>query len=540
MIRKFICLICVLLVSHVFGQTSFPVINLISDSGFELGNPPRCDFYSNECGGTSGCCLWGNGPNGFDEDLFFWDIAKINSHCKGSPDYYQPGICGDYSNNINSINPNQSKFVSLVSNFEAIRTGITKNNMAYNLIGGRKYVLRFDILGGGEGMLNVWFSKFGEHWYKSPSSSQNEKWNAINSNVDLSEYPINQWVTIERTFIAPFGENFDELNNLIFISADENNEFRVCLDNVYLFEENECTPTRLLENINHWSENKIYQANNILMAGNSVNPLTQDGPVIVSYNSNIIYRAGQQIILEPGFETHYGCYFEAVIGPCEENPCPSAPDMQQNYKLCNTTSAVLGPSTTPDVGLIYSWSPVTYLDNPASPNPVFTAPPGEGVINYTLTVTSACGYFYTPPFTVNQEVVFPISIYYNDNPDPNPSVALNNLQQSHLNFSVDLNVGVNTEKICISLTDISTSQTIATECFYAESDFQCCNFSFTRFDFSYDTQLLLDPCKDYLVSFDVNNKCDENIATESFIWNNSETFQLVTLPNVITPNSDGE
>jgi len=104
---------------------------------------------------------------------------------------------------------------------------------------------------------------------------------------------------------------------------------------------------------------------------------------------------------------------------------------------------------------------------------------------------------------------------------------------------MDAQVGPSTEKVCISLTDVSTGQVIATECFYADSDFDCCSFSFSNFDFSDATRLLIDPCKDYQVSVQVNNKCDANLATQSFLWNNDPTFSLVVLPNVITPNSDG-
>ncbi|MFN3342522.1 MAG: gliding motility-associated C-terminal domain-containing protein, partial [Flavobacteriales bacterium] len=121
-----------------------------------------------------------------------------------------------------------------------------------------------------------------------------------------------------------------------------------------------------------------------------------------------------------------------------------------------------------------------------------------------------------------------------------PVLSLSNIQQSHMVFSMDVVVGPSTEKVCISLTDVSNGQVLSTECFYADSDFDCCSFSFSNFDFSDATRLLIDPCKDYQVSVQVNNKCDANLATQSFLWNNDQTFSLLVLPNVITPNSDGD
>lgn len=300
-----------------------------------------------------------------------------------------------------------------------------------------------------------------------------------------------------------------------------------------------CEDERYFQNQNHVNENMIYQATNSIFAGNNVLQSIPVGDVKVMPSSNIIYRAGNQVVLEPGFSTEPGCYFEAVIGPCENNPCPAPPFIPQSLELCGNTTAVLGPTSPPDVGLLFSWSPATYLDNPNSPNPTFTAPPGEGTMNYTLTVTSACGYLLNPPFSIEQQLNYPVTIYYNDNPDPNPVLSLSNIQQSHMVFSMDVLVGPSTEKVCISLTDVSTGQVIATECFYADSDFDCCSFSFSNFDFSDATRLLIDPCKDYQVSVQVNNKCNANLATQNFLWDNDQTFSLVVLPNVITPNSDG-
>ncbi|MFN3343414.1 MAG: 3-coathanger stack domain-containing protein, partial [Flavobacteriales bacterium] len=208
-----------------------------------------------------------------------------------------------------------------------------------------------------------------------------------------------EWVEEVRTFIAPMGDNFSNLSNLILRLCDDSGGAvytKLLIDDVQLFEEDLCADIRAVENTIYWNETNIYQANIDLYAGLTVNQHTIDGPVVVKFNSNIIYRAGNQVVLEQGFSTESGCYFEAVIGPCENNPCPAPPFIPQSLELCGNTTAVLRPTSPPDVGLLFSWSPATYLDNPNSPNPTFTAPPGEGTMNYTLTVTSACGYLLNP------------------------------------------------------------------------------------------------------------------------------------------------
>ncbi len=516
-------------------QTDPNAPNLVPNPGFEFGNNGAVPGCSNHY--SPGGSIHVQGMNNFNNDLYGWKVAQLNPGFlgdNGTPDWIDPS-CNEY------VFPgNSTRFVHMATEIENLRIGLVKNGIPYSLIGGRRYVVKYKYkLESGSGCLRFFFTKWGEHW--NSNSNNNQKWEAINANLVWTTSTF-EWVEEVRTFIAPMGDNFSNLSNLILRLCDDSGGAvytKLLIDDVQLFEEDPCADIRAVENTIYWNETNIYQANIDLYAGLTVNQHTIDGPVVVKYNSNIIYRAGNQVVLEPGFSTEPGCYFEAVIGPCENNPCPAPPFIPQSLELCGNTTVVLGPTSPPDVGLLFSWSPATYLDNPNSPNPTFTAPSGVGTMNYTLTVTSVCGYLFNPPFSFEQQLNYPVSIYYNDNPDPNPVLSLSNIQQSHMVFSMDAQVGPSTEKVCISLTDVSTGQVIATECFYADSDFDCCSFSFSNFDFSDATRLLIDPCKDYQVSVQVNNKCDANLATQSFLWNNDPTFSLVVLPNVITPNSDG-
>ncbi|MFN3918291.1 MAG: 3-coathanger stack domain-containing protein [Flavobacteriales bacterium] len=175
------------------------------------------------------------------------------------------------------------------------------------------------------------------------------------------------------------------------------NTSRLYFDDIRIFEvdNNLCVGNWLFQNTDLYSW--IFQAGNKIEAGSNIASYssTHYGDVVVKNNNSVIFRAGNQVVLEPGFYTELGAYFEAVIEPCQNNPCPSPPSFASSYQSCSDNPITIG-TPNHETGLFYSWSPITYLDNPNAANPVFTSPPGVGSITYTVTVTSACGYFTNP------------------------------------------------------------------------------------------------------------------------------------------------
>lgn len=136
--------------------------------------------------------------------------------------------------------------------------------------------------------------------------------------------------------------------------------------------------------------------------------------------ANVVICAGNSVQLNAGGGASY--LWSPVTGlssAISNNPIAS-PSQTTNYQVVvsnglncsdtafslvtvqNTASANAGPDKVTIGGIpvqlnglaggnniSFSWSPVTYLDNISSLNPVLTAPPGE--YTYELTVSSSCG-----------------------------------------------------------------------------------------------------------------------------------------------------
>lgn len=251
-----------------------------------------------------------------------------------------------------------------------------------------------------------------------------------------------QWHKVYGYWLADDNYSWITLGNFSTGNASENTLF---WDDIKIFnmQQEDCIDIWYIQNEVYDNENRFNQVSDKIIAGENVTAQYIQGPVLVKSNSNVIYRAGNQVVLEPGFSTEPGAYFEAVIGPCEANPCPPPPIINDQQQACFGNPINIGVSN-PDQGQFYEWSPATYLDNPTSPNPLFTPPPGEGVMNYTVVVTSICNYFGSPfPIfmpAVQQEVL----IYYNDNPNPNPTISLQNIQTSDYSFGFDATYGSQT------------------------------------------------------------------------------------------------
>ena len=94
-------------------------------------------------------------------------------------------------------------------------------------------------------------------------------------------------------------------------------------------------------------------------------------------------------------------------------PIISAPIVANSQSICLAESIAIGSDDNPTSGITYSWSPTIGLDNPFSPNPIFT-PSAGAVTTFTLSKTSG-GCTTTAQVTITVEdfmapILFPQNI----------------------------------------------------------------------------------------------------------------------------------
>ena len=138
------------------------------------------------------------------------------------------------------------------------------------------------------------------------------------------------------------------------------------------------------------------------------------GPVTVENNSNITFRAGNEIALLDGFSALPASNFSAYISPCECNPIES--NAGENFSLCGVGQThSMGMSSVPNASA-YQWvsdppEAINYLSDPTIPNPIFIGPenPITPLFYYTLNVIGQC---------VNQVSSSSITVNYSDQDTP--------------------------------------------------------------------------------------------------------------------------
>jgi hypothetical protein len=188
----------------------------------------------------------------------------------------------------------------------------------------------------------------------------------------------------------------------------------------------------------------------------------------------------------------------------------------------------------------YSWAPATYLDDPASPNPIFTPPAtGNGTIAYTLTMTPLCGGFldissFPPSFETIAELTY--NVQYYATPDPIPSFTVNNFNydQCQAEFNIDLNP--NTSSISVEITNTQSGALWYSNIFNVNTN-NCCNFGWTSSSLPDNLWDSFESCDDYNIKIKTNNICNESVYTEQNLnWDQETNYQLLTpLGNIITP-----
>ncbi len=292
--------------------------------------------------------------------------------------------------------------------------------------------------------------------------------------------------------------------------------------------------------------NHVYTANDKIVAGRDVSPEFFIGDVVVKNNNAVWFKAGNQIILEPGFSTEDGAYFETIIesGCTEFDPCAHIAPFGDVYYSCFTNPVTIGPSFVEDY-VTYSWSPTTNLSDPNSPNPVFTPPTsGQGYIDYFLTLDAVCGGFlnFDDGFSPNVDDPYTVTyrVYYNANPDPNPSFTITNSNLTRCNADFSIAYNAQTEFVYVDVIDPSNGNTIFSQTYTMNPNI-CCNFSWNTDNLSQTFWDIFNSCKNYTIRIRTTNFCYPNtFATQEIQWNNNVPYQLnLPLGNFISPNGDG-
>lgn len=240
---------------------------------------------------------------------------------------------------------------------------------------------------------------------------------------------------------------------------------------------------------------EIFQAGDFIKAGTGVDPEAGqlDGPVTVLNGSHTVFRAGNYILLEPGFSVEPNAEFETFIEPCENLlPPVNLPNQVHN---CISTSLELGFPGYEGTFIQMQWSPSTYLDDPTSATPTFTPPGSNGSITYTVVYTT--GAF--PGVQITQ-----VTVNYSDGSNTPPSISYSNLNFDNYNLSVDLNINDYVDVITMSFSGQSYN-------FYRDVDFNAPVF---HLDLNH---LQVSCCEDVTISFEAKSYCGGTSST-SFDW----------------------
>ncbi|MCB0480737.1 MAG: gliding motility-associated C-terminal domain-containing protein [Flavobacteriales bacterium] len=301
------------------------------------------------------------------------------------------------------------------------------------------------------------------------------------------------------------------------------------LFDIGLFED--CPQVKYIQNTIQIST--VEDADQQLFAGTNVGapfPATT-GEVKIAYGGNVVYKAGEEVILDTGFQTLPGANFLAYIAPCEENPCQGVSSMPtKEYELCSGSPQNISTDFVPTPHYTVKWNPTTHLTINDPYSPIFTPPSGTGVATYLVSFTDPCG-------TTGYQL---IRISYTDG-SVAPSITLTNQVLDEYNFSFDFIPQPESEWLEIDIKRKSDGLIVfSTSRMYYNDDYG------NPFHFSAPCYILgLSVCYDYEVIVRTKNVCLPDIVTEVIDWNRSSYCtpkpQILTapLPNVITPNGDG-
>lgn len=289
-----------------------------------------------------------------------------------------------------------------------------------------------------------------------------------------------------------------------------------------------CPDVHYIQNTHFENIGKIiYNSQDLTIAGSNVASTLAQGPVVVGSTAIVEFRSEQQVILENGFSTEPGAYFEARIAPCDVNTnCfPIKPvNAGQDVTVCGTT-AQLGAA--PEDNTTYSWtanptSAIAHLSSTTVANPVFSpiaGVPGGGKITYTVTATNECG----------ESVTDNVTVLYEPAPNNSPTVNVSNVVYSDM-IEFDVTFSNHTEQLFIEVTT-SSGTPVANYTYHLGQDFSCCSYH-------WKIPVALSPCNDYTVKVYTKNMCSNVLSSPVILnWIRNRNVSFTYVSNVITNNS---
>ncbi|MBD80744.1 MAG: hypothetical protein CL840_17650 [Crocinitomicaceae bacterium] len=343
------------------------------------------------------------------------------------------------------------------------------------------------------------------------------------------------WSLVQVTY---HHTNSDNYNWLTFgaLHNDGVDQYQLFIDDVKVYDlgppEEECPAIKYVQNSTHTVE--VLDASQTLKAGYNVGAAfpAVPGNVFIGHWGNVVFKAGEEVNLEPGFSTGVGTSFLAYIDPCESDPCPgvaSLPD--QEYLHCNTNAQVLTTGFTPQFQHGIKWTPSTHLSASNVKQPIFDPPPNSsGTIYYNVEFKDPCGN------VANQM----IKVSWSDLVGTAPVISMSNLVNTEYELSFDLAMQSESKWLEIDVKRKSDGAIVlSTGQLYHNSDY----WSTFHFEVPCPTAGLT-VCEDYEVIIRTKNKCVEEIATQTIDWDRSTFCSpkpefIGSIANVFTPNGDG-
>lgn len=315
------------------------------------------------------------------------------------------------------------------------------------------------------------------------------------------------------------------------------------IDDIRIYEipNDACRDIWYFDNTDFSYENEYYQAGDKIICGSGVDPEDGiahiSGPVYAIGGTSTILKAGNEVILEPGFQTLAGAYFETVIEPCSNNPCPSIPIFENHIEICsNDPVEILGLGGS-SYGITYTWSPADNLDDGSSSNPTFTPPNSIG--QQTLTVNMVVNCANGAIINTNQEVNVQWSI---GNLDPilmNLNIYSQNITDTY--YELDLNFGAGTTSITIDM--VSDNGVTASETYYNGVDY-------TGTTFNWVNPWWTDKCDDQHLTFTAKNMCSGEEVVIQGLWEKQDkcdrlltegfTIDTPLQYEIFSPDGDGD
>lgn len=338
-------------------------------------------------------------------------------------------------------------------------------------------------------------------------------------------------------------------------SFDYQTGINVRLDDIRVFEvgDDKCADGDWYLQNTDLATDWFYSASNNIVVGSDVmsHYYAYEGNVVAKSGTHTWFKAGDVILMNPGFETEPNAYVETIIdGGCDSfNPCEPEVPLGQNYTVCGNTTTTLEPTGGDYAD--YSWSPTTYLSDPTVKNPTFTPPPNSsGTISYTLTVDPWCGYYEPtsppdptqPPPQPSATAEVNFSVEYHTDPSPNPSVTLSNqtITPGFVEFDIDVDQGA--ELVVVQIEN-SNGQYVYTG-IYNINDLGCCNMTWNTNEIEPYKWNAITICEEYLITVSSQNNCYPNSVAEKTInWprnaGGAAAPQILTQTNLITIDGNG-